>query len=40
MPKLTMDIKRIWAMELNRNYIKELSHFIILRILLVKEVNR
>jgi hypothetical protein len=34
-PKLTMDIKRMWAMKPTRGYIKELSDSILLGLQLV-----
>jgi hypothetical protein len=37
---LTMDVKRVWAMEPTRNKIKELSVSIPLRHQLMKEANR
>jgi hypothetical protein len=39
-PMLTMDIKRIWAMELTRDYIKELRDSILLSLQLVIRANR
>jgi hypothetical protein len=39
-PKLTMDIMRIWPMEPIRDNIKELSDSILLRLQLVVEVYR
>jgi hypothetical protein len=38
--KLTMDIKRTWAMEPTRDNIKELSDYILLRLPLVVDVYR
>jgi hypothetical protein len=39
-PKLTMDIKRTWAMEPTRDNIKELNDYILLRLPLVVDVYR
>jgi hypothetical protein len=38
-PKLTMDIKRVWTMEHTRDYIKELNDFIHIRHKLMIEAN-
>jgi hypothetical protein len=38
-PKLTMDIKRVWAMEHTRDYNKELNDFIHIRHKLMIEAN-